>query len=76
MIHTYINPQRWESCECLIVFDTLALHTFESQATLFVDEQKKYHFGVRLAGIEVADALASTLSKTYLQQIKNLTYTL
>jgi len=46
---------------CLIIFDTLTFRTFASQATLFVDEQKKYHFGVRLAGIEVADALASTL---------------
>ena len=61
---------------CLIIFDTLTFRTFASQATLFVDEQKKYHFGVRLAGIEVADALASTLSRTYLQQNKNLTYTL
>ena len=61
---------------CLIIFDTVATRTFASQATLFVDEQKKYHFGVRLAGIEVADALASTLSRTYLQQNKNLTYTL
>ena len=60
----------------MIIFDTLTFRTFASQATLFVDEQKKYHFGVRLAGIEVADALASTLSRTYLQQNKNLTYTL
>ena len=75
MIHTY-NHRDERAVSVLIVFDALTFRIFESPATLFVDEQKKYHFGVRLAGIKVADALASTLSRTYLQQNKNLTYTL